>query len=375
MNKKNIVKVMAIMCGSIALLSACNEGDKGHPESKGFTTLEEAIALMDHNFSVDVSLTVSSASSNSYGYRFIDEDNILITSNDAYMAYHRDSNGVSIIQKDSDELSFSPYRLYSPNAELDIYSLLAPSYDALKILGADAWEEDDGTYSPKSEKNKEIALMACNIIETGLTIDNILQSSYALITIEDNVLTWEGVAAIKAELYGEIYTSAIAYNFIYSDFGGTYNEAYEAYLNNPSPLKAPTGYHEQIVEAFETIEVTLPWVEGFGVGMAEGYNSDYNMYTIDDCTGDIETVKNFVTAFNMAGWVYTPASDEEANSIAAEDVVTDSWYTFKLTTAKGVAYARASFVSVSHLDEEDQKIYPNGLFEMNLMAINGLSSD
>jgi len=375
MNRKNIVKVMAIMCGSIALLSACGEGDKGHPESKSFATLEEAIALMDHNFSVDVSLTVASASSNSYGYRFIDEDNILITSNDAYMAYHRDSNGVSIIQKDSDESSFSPYRLYSPNAELDIYSLLAPSYDALKTLGAAAWEEDDGTYSPKSESNKEIALMACNIIETGLTIDNILQSSYALITIEDNVLTWEGVAAIKAEMYGEISTSAIAYNFVYSDFGGTYNEAYDAYLTNPSPLKAPTGYHKQIVEAFEALDVTLPWVEGFGVGMAEGYNSDYDMYTIDDCTGNIDTVKNFVTAFNMAGWVYTPASDEEANSITAEDVVTDSWYTFKLATEKGTAYARASFVSVSHLDEDDRKIYPNGLFEMNLMAISGLSSD
>ncbi len=149
MNKKNIVKITAIMCGSVALLSACGNNDDKH-KSQSFATLEEAIALMDHNFSVDIALTVASSSSNSYGYRFIDKDNILITADDAYAAYHRDSNGVSVIQKDSDELSFSPYRLYSPNAELDIYSLFAPSYDALKTLGADAWEESDGIYSPKS---------------------------------------------------------------------------------------------------------------------------------------------------------------------------------------------------------------------------------
>lgn len=373
MNKKNIVKIMAIMCASAALLSACDENNDKH-KSQSFTTLEEAIALTDHNFSLDVAWTIS-ASSASYGYRFIDKDNILITSDDAYAAYHHDSNGVSIIQKDSDELSFSPYRLYSPNADFDIYSVIAPYYDALKTLGADAWEESDGTYSPKSEKNKEVALMACNILETGLEMDNILQSSYALITIEDNKLSWEGVAAISAEIYGETYTSTIVYNFVYSDFGGTYNEAYEAYLANPSPLKVPTGYHEQIVDAFKAIDVTLPWAKGLGVGMVAGYSDSYNMYTIDDCTASLDTVKNFVTSFNTANWTYAPASEEDASSITADDVVADTWYTYKLITSKGVAYARFSFIGASHLDEDEKEIYPNGLFEMNLMAVATAASE
>ncbi len=182
-------------------------------------------------------------------------------------------------------------------------------------------------------------------------------------------MTWEGVAAISAVIYGETYTSAIAYNFIYSDFGGTYNEAYEAYLANPSPLKAPTGYHEQIVDAFKAIDVTLPWAEGLGVGMVEGYSGSYNMYTVSDCTASLDTAKNFVTSFNAAGWSYAPASEEDASSVSADDVVADTWYTYKLTTSKGVAYARFSFVSVSHLDEDEQEIYPNGLFEMDLMAV------
>ncbi len=363
--KKKALLIGTLLLSSVGVLASCGDDSKmGGNEPLKFSNLNEFLAGIKTNYTLDVLYSIANSSSGSYSYFVIDDKNLLISDGEDKLAYTNTDDGIVIVQKAASDASFAPYRLLTPNKNLDLYDVVFSNYDIMTELGASAWEDNgDGSYGAISD---DINMAANEILEAGLEEDEILSTSYASLSIEDNKLTWEGMLNYSISFYGSAYTGSISYNFIYSNIGSTYDEAYANYLKNPSKPSAPTAYNETLSGVFAQAGITLPWAEGFGNAMYTTYDEDYNMYSVYDCTATLDTAKNLVEALQNNGWTYDD-DDETVTSIAKDSIVADAGYYFSAKSDSAYAMALVQFESASSLDDEEKELYPNGILSFVLM--------
>ena len=373
--KKRTLLIGTLLLSSVGILASCGDEAKSSEPLK-FSNLNEFLAGIKTNYTLDVLYSIANSSSGSYSYLAIDDKNLLISEGGDKIAYTNTDDGIVIVQKAESDASFTPYRLLTPNKNLNLYDVVFSDYDIMKELGASAWEDNgDGTYLANSEKADEINMAANEILEVGLEESEILSSSYASLSIEDNKLTWEGMLNYSISVYGSTITGAISYNFIYSNIGSTYDETYANYLKNPVKPTAPTSYNETLSGVFAQADIALPWVEGFGSAMYTTYDENYNMYSIYDCTATLDTAKNLAEALLNNGWSkYTRAIETETtDSTATDDVLADTKYYFTASSDSAYAMALVYFESASSLDDDEKELYPNGILSFVLM-IGSVSS-
>lgn len=382
--KKICVRSLLLLGSALAVLASCGEeGGSSLPSSsltpsssvkKENLTFDSFFEKLDRNFTFDVSYAVLGGNTGSYGYRFIDKKNGIVASNGAYKAYTQSEKGIMVLDRMEGE-EFTPYRLYSPNSEMDIYDLFFEGYDSLKALGKDVWEDGDGFYTVKKEQRKAVAFAASVLLQADIREEDIFQSSTSMLYFEGNSAHWDGTLNAAFSDGVTSYNVSVSYNFTFSDIGTTSDPYLASYLANPTDPKKPTAYHEQILSSFEEVGLTLPWNEGFSIAFAQSEGAYEGSYEISDCLSSLDVAKSFASSLLEAGYAYM-SSDEAENPFSPSSMETDVTYSFKATSEKGSALIGVLYCSKASLNEMGQALFPDGLLTITAWVFpNGTEAE
>lgn len=331
-------------------------------------TFDSFFEKLDRNFTFDISYAVLDGNTGSYGFRFIDEKNGIVTSSGVYQAYSQSERGIMILDREEGK-EFSPYRLYSPNGEIDIYDLFFEGYDSLKTLGKEAWEDCEGFYTVKKEQRKEVAFAASVILEAGLEKEDILQSSTAMLYFEGTLAHWDGTFSATFSDGVTSYNVSVSYNFTFSALGTTSDPYLERYLENPTEPKKPSAYHEEILSSFENAGLSLPWVEGFSIGFAQSEGAYEGSYEITDCLSSLEFARRFASSLLEAGYAYMPSDEDGEGDFDVSSLAEDVTYSFKASSEKGMALIGILFCSEASLTEIGKALFPDGLLSITAWVL------
>lgn len=377
---KKIRATSLLLLGStLMILASCGQEGGSSPSSslepsssvqEENLTFDSFFEKLDRNFTLDVSYAVLDGNTGSYGYRFIDAKNGIVTSDGVYEAYSQSEKGITILGREEGE-EFVPYRLYSPNAEIDIYDLFFEGYDSLKTLGKGVWDEGGGFYTVKKEGRKAVGFAASVLLEADLAEEDILQSSTAMLSFEGAVAHWDGTLNAVFSDGVTSYHLSVSYNFTFSALGTTSDSYLARYLANPIEPKKPTSYHEEILSSFEEVGLTLPWNDGFSIAFAQSQGAYDGAYEISDCLSSLDVAKDFASSLLEAGYVYMASQEGAEDTFDPSSMEKDVTYSFKASNEKGTALIGVLYCSGASLSEVGQALFPDGLLSIAVWIISG----